>query len=307
MPQYDQLKAYYNGSIVPLSEVRLSIFDFLAVYEMTRTFNHKPFLLDRHLARLQKSARLAEIECGLTLAEIEKLTLEVVEANLPAVEDSVDLFIRHDLTRGPMRHYTRFVPESHGPALIISCTPLTDYLGRVAKAFDAGLHAVVPTQQAIPSRYLDPKAKTRSRQHYQSANIQAERIDHGAWAVMLDEHGFLTEGTSANFFIVRDGAIISPRGRNILRGVSRSYVQELATGLGLEYLEADIEPYDVMEADEAFFSATSYCLVPVSRFEFRPIGDGKPGPVVKRLLQEWSRRVGVDIVGQSKAMAEQYG
>ena len=80
----------------------------------------------------------------------------------------------------------------------------------------------------------------------------------------------------------------------------------MAADLGLGYVEANIEPYDVLEADEAFFSASSYCLVPVSRFEFRPIGEGKPGPVVKRLLGEWSSRVGVDIVAQCKAMANKY-
>lgn len=311
MPQYDQLKAYHNGNIIPLSETRVSIFDNAImlgdmVYEMTRTFGHKPFLLDRHLDRLMTSLKLTCMDCGLTRADLERITLEVLEANLPALEDDVDVFIRHDISRGPMKLYTKILPGQMHPTVIVACIPLVDYLARVADAFETGLHAVIPCQQAIPSRLLDPKAKTRTRLHYQMANIQAERMDAGAWAVLVDEHGFLAEGTSSNFGMIKDGVIYTPEGRNILRGVSRGYIEELACELGLGYVEKNLEPYDVLEADEAFFSASSYCIVPVSRFEFRPVGEGKPGPVVKRLLQEWSKRVGVDIVAQSKAMAAKY-
>jgi branched-chain amino acid aminotransferase len=311
MPQYDKLVAYHNGQIIPLREVKLSIFDNAImlgdmIYEMTRTFAHQPFLLDRHLGRLETSLKMTYMDCGLTIKQIEALTLQVLEANLPALEDDVDVFIRHDISRGPQRFYSKMLPGQMHPTVMIACIPLVEYLGRVADAFDTGLHAVVPCQHAIPSRYLDPKAKTRTRIHYQLANLQAERLDPASWAVLVDEHGFLAEGTSSNFAIIKDEVIYTPMGRNILRGVSRSYIEELAADLGLGYVEANIEPYDVLEADEAFFSASSYCMVPVSRFEFRPVGEGKPGPVVKRLLAEWSRRVGVDIVAQAKTMAREY-
>jgi len=311
MPQYDKLVAYHNGQIIPLSEVRLSIFDNAImlgdmIYEMTRTFAHQPFLLDHHLERLETSLKMTYMDCGLTMKEIERLTLQVLEANLPALEDDVDVFIRHDISRGPQKFYGKMLPGQMHPTVMIACIPLIEYLARVAEAFDTGLHAVVPNQQAIPARFLDPKAKTRTRLHYQMANLQAERLEHNSWAILIDEHGFLAEGTSSNFAIIKDEVIYTPHGRNILRGVSRDYIKELAADLGLGYVEANIEPYDVLEADEAFFSASSYCLVPVSRFEFRPIGEGKPGPVVKRLLGEWSSRVGVDIVAQCKAMANKY-
>ncbi len=311
MPQYDKLVAYHNGQIVPLSEVRVSIFDNAImlgdmIYEMTRTFNHKPFHLDRHLARLETSLKMTCINCGLSRKELERITMEVLEANLAAFEDEVDIFIRHDISRGPQKYYARMVPGEVQPTVIVACVPLIEYLARVADAFDTGLHAVVPSQRAIPARYLDPKAKTRTRLHYQMANIQAEHMEHGAWAVMVDEHGFIAEGTSSNFAIIKDEVIYTPAGRNSLRGICRGYVGELACELGLGYVETNIEPYDVLEADEAFFTASSYCIVPVSQFDFRPVGEGKPGPVVKRLLDEWGSRVGVDIVAQSKLMAEKY-
>lgn len=311
MPQYDKLIAYHNGAMVPLSDLRVSIFDSVVmmgdmVYEMTRTFAHKPFLLDRHLDRLQTSMAMAEIDCGLSRQELETLSLNVLEANLPFLESELDFVIRHDISRGPVSYYHRYLPGQVCPTVIISCYPLVELIARVAQAFDTGVHAVVPVQQAIPSRYLDPKAKTRSRLHYQMANLQASRVDPNAWAVMVDERGCLAEGTSSNFFLVRDGVIYSPESHNILRGVSRSYVAELAADLGYGFEERSFEPYDVLTADEAFFTASTFCLVPATRFNCRPIGDGVVGPVVKALLAGWGRRVGVDIVAQAKLAAEEH-
>ena len=187
------------------------------VYEMTRTFAHQPFMLDAHLDRLMASCRFTGIEPGLSRQEVEEVSLELLALNEPFVEPEVDLFIRHDISRGTMAHYERCVlppqkPTAPGQAtVIIACIPLIEYLGRAATYFDGGLHAVVPAQQAIPARYLDPKCKTRSRLHYQMANLQARRLDPEAWAVMVDEHGHIAEGTSSNFHIVKNGAIYTPQ------------------------------------------------------------------------------------------------
>jgi branched-chain amino acid aminotransferase len=187
MPQYDKLQIYLNGEFKPLSEARVSIFDHAImlgdmVYEMTRTFAHKPFMLDAHLDRLMASCRFTGIDPGLSRQEIEELTLQVLALNAPFVEPEIDLFIRHDISRGTMAMYERCVAPEHVPApgqatVIIACIPLLEYLARAAAYFDGGLHAVVPQQQAIPARYLDPKCKTRSRLHYQMANLQARRLD----------------------------------------------------------------------------------------------------------------------------------
>ena len=317
MPQYDKLQIYLNGEFKPLSDARLSIFDHGVmlgdmVYEMTRTFAHKPFMLDAHLDRLMASCRFTGINPGLSRQEVEDVTLQVLALNEPLVEPELDIFIRHDISRGTMAHYERCVrpdcPEAvvGRPTVIIACIPLVDYLGRAAKYYDGGLHAVVTPQQAIPARYLDPKCKTRSRLHYQMANLQARHLDPEAWAVLVDEHGHIAEGTSSNFHIVKNGAIYTSQGRNVLRGCSRQYVARLADQLGIPCHEANIEPYDVLNADEAFFTASSYCLCPATQFNFQPIGDGQVGPVVKRLLQQWSENVGVDLVAQARMVAERY-
>jgi len=312
MPQYDKLLMYFSGELKPLSDARLSIFDHGVmlgdmVFEMTRTFAHQPFMLDAHLDRLMASCRFTNIDPGLSRAEIEALTLKVLAMNEGFVEPEYDMFIRHDISRGTVSYYQSAAFTKPGPTVLITIIPLVEYLGRTAKYYEQGLHAVVTPQGAIPSRYLDPKCKTRSRLHYQTATMQAQAMDPGAWAVLLDEHGRIAEGASSNFHIVKGGTIFTPEGHNILRGTCRGYVGQLARQLGIPFVEAPLEPYDVINADEAFFSASSYCLCPVTKFNTQPIGDGQVGPIARRLLQQWSENVGVDIVGQAKLVAERLG
>jgi branched-chain amino acid aminotransferase len=311
MPQYDKLRAYYNGELVPLREARVSVYDSALmfgdmVFEMTRSFQRKPFRLEQHLDRLHASLRLLEIDCGLDREQMQQVTLETVEANLEHIEPDLDYYIMHDISRGPLGFYEPVFPEGLRPTVIIAIWPMIEHLAKVADYYETGVHAIIPSQGAIPSRYLDPKAKTRSRLHYQMANLQAARYGPDAWAVMLDEHGRIAEGTSCNFFVVKDGALYTSEPRNILRGVSRGYVLALAEELGIPCHGAEIEPYDALQADEAFFTATSFSVLPVTRFEGRAIGDGCPGPVTRRLLAAWGERVGVDIPAQARYVAERY-
>ena len=307
-----QLSVYFSGELVPLSEARVSIFDHGVmlgdmVFEMARSFNHKPFRLDAHLQRLFASLKLLEIDCALTPQQMKQATLDTIDANLHLFEDGLDFWIRHDISRGTVKVFHHLQPEPLGPTVIISILPVIGHLTSVADLYDRGVHLVIPSQPAIPSRYLDAKAKTRSRQHYQRANLQATRIEKGAWPILLDEHGYLAEGTSYNLFLVKDGALYTPEAHDILRGVSRSYVMELAADLGLPVHETRLQPYDLAMADEAFVTASSYNMLPVVRFEGRPVGEGNVGPVYGRLLNTWCEQVGVDFAQQARALRDKYG
>ena len=131
------------------------------------------------------------------------------------------------------------------------------------------------------------------------ANIEVSTYEgDNNWALLLDPDGFIAEGTGDNFFIVKDGKIITPEGRNILRGISRAYIFELAQQLGLACVEKNIEPYDVITADEAFMTGTPFCLLPVTSLNNVRIGDGKIGKMTKLLMDTWSENVEVDIVEQ---------
>jgi branched-chain amino acid aminotransferase len=134
--------------------------------------------------------------------------------------------------------------------------------------------------------------------HYYLADQEARVADPDAAALLLDLQGNVTETGGSNFLIVERGAIVSPTTTNILPGISRGMVMELARELGIEFVERDFQVYNVINADEAFTASTPYCLLPVTRINGLPIGNGHPGPVYERLLAAWSEKVGLDIAAQ---------
>ena len=121
---------------------------------------------------------------------------------------------------------------------------------------------------------------------------------------MLDLDGNLSEGTGYNVLMVTDGVIRSPTDRAILQGVSRGMVFDLARQLDIPVVEEDLQPYDLYTADEAFFTTTSPCVLPVTKADNREVGDGKPGPITQQLLAAWSEAVGLDVVDQALRFAK---
>jgi branched-chain amino acid aminotransferase len=298
---------YFNGKLVPESEARISIYDSALmfgdmVFEMTRSFRKRQFKLLEHLERLYAGLKILRVPIAMTMEEMEAAIDKTVAANDPLFEASDEHRIMIDVSRGLLGIYQDNVAIPKGPNVIIADFPLRWTVAGMGRLFDTGINAVIPSQRALPAALLDPKIKNRSRLHYLMANIEVSQAQgEDNWALLLDPDGFIAEGTGDNFFIVKDGAIISPQGRNILRGISRAYVmEELAPALGLDVVEANIEPYDVHTADEAFMTGTPFCMLPVTRLNGLAIGEGEVGPVFNKLLGAWGEAVGVDIAIQIK-------
>lgn len=304
-----QRLVYFNGQMVPESEARISIYDSALMFgdvafEMTRSFNQKQFKLREHLERLIASARWLHIPLEHTVEQLEDLCQQVIEANAPLFEPDDEHRLMIDVTRGLLGLYAGRVDIPPGPNLIIADFPVRWTVQDSLPLYTEGIDIVIPSQRMIPATLLEPKVKNRNRIHYLMANIElAQYKGRHPWALLLDLDGFLTEGTGSNFFLVRKGCIYTPEPRNILRGISRDYVIELARELGLPLVEKNLEPYDILTADEAFFSCTPFSIVPATRFQGRPVGTGKVGPVYSRLIERWSHNVGVDIIGQTRAYA----
>ena len=300
---------YLNGELVPEAEAKISIYDSALmfgdmVFEMTRSFNKRQFRLREHLERLYASMRYVRIPAPVTIDEMERMCAEVQAANEPAFDDDDEHRLMINVSRGPLGFYSEIFGGRLQPTLVIADFPLKWTVATMGHLFDTGINAVVTSQRAIPAHLLDPKVKSRSRLHYQMANIEAASVKgEDNWALLLDPDGYVAEGTGDNFMIVSDGRILTPEPRNILRGISRAYVIELAHELGVPCVECNIEPYDVANADEAFMSGTPFCILPVTTLNGAPIGDGRVGPVFKRVLDRWSANVGVDIEAQIKAWA----
>jgi branched-chain amino acid aminotransferase len=304
-----QRTVYFNGRFIPEVEARVSIFDSALMYgdmafEMTRTYNRQPFKLREHLDRLYGSLKLLEIDSGLSLDEMERLTRETLERNLPTEPASMDWQIMHDVSRGPLDVYRTAFPDGLRPTVSINCWPLITHMGGFAPKYASGVHVVIPAQPTLPAHFVDPKAKTRSRLHYQMANLQAARMGAGCWPVLLDPDGFLSEGPGWNIFLVSNGELLTPEPRNILLGVSRATTIELARELGIPVREANLGRYEALRASEIFCTATTYALVHATTFEGQTIGNGGAGPIFTRLLDAWKQFVGIDFVAQARDYAQ---
>ena len=295
---------YMNGEFVSEQDAKISIFDSALmfgdmVFEMTRSFNKEQFKLREHLKRLYTGIKLLRIPVGLTIEEMERACLETIEKNEPAFDDHDEHRLMINVSRGPLGIYESVFDRKPGPTVVIADFPLKWTVAAMAPLYDTGINAVIPSQRAIPATLMEPKIKNRSRLFYQMANIEVSEVKgDNNWALLLDPDGFITEGTGDNFFIVKNDVIITPEGRNILRGISREYIFELAKELNIPCIEKNIEPYDVYDADEAFMTATPFCLLPTVSLNGRKIGSGKMGKVSKKLLNLWSQNVGVDIEKQ---------
>jgi len=304
---------WFNGELIPESEAKISIYDSALmfgdmVFEMTRSFNKVQFKLREHLERLYSSIKYVRIPIEMGMEEMERHINETIEANDPLFASDDEHRLMIDVTRGTLSLYQGIVGTHKGPNVIIADFPLRWTVAGMGKLFDTGINAVITSQRAIPAQLLEPKVKNRSRIHYLMANIEVSNYEgENNWALLLDPDGFVAEGTGDNFFMVKDDVIITPEPRNVLRGVSRAYIFELAQKLGLSCIEKNIEPYDVVNADEAFMTGTPFCILPVSSLNNISIGSEPVGKITRRLLDAWSSETSVDIVGQIKKWDSERG
>jgi branched-chain amino acid aminotransferase len=295
---------YLNGEFVPADEAKISIFDAAVmlgdmVTESTRTFAHRPFKLEEHIDRLYKSLKVTRINPGMTSGEMHELSLRVLETNLPKVAPGMDLWLVHNISRGRFVAGADPTKQRSQATIIIHTAPLilTDWV----RFYTEGCHAVTPFSRAVPPEALDARIKNRSRMAYTLAEMEVKLVDPQAQSILLDIHGNVAENKGGNFFIYSEGVLKTPQARSALAGISRATILELAAQLSIPVQVTDFQPYDIYTADEAFFTSTPYCIMPATKFNGLPVGDGQVGSVTKRLLQAWSELVGVDIVAQAQS------
>ncbi len=289
--------AYFNGEWMPFSQVRIDPMDrgFLVgdvIFDVARTFNGKSFRMDQHIGRLYRSLKYVRLDPGLSPREMHDISEEVIARNQEHLAEAGDFTITQFITRGP----GQWSRDAGPPAVCVKAAPVA--FGRYASLFSDGAHGVITRTRSYPVDALDPKVKHYSRMNFNLADMEAADVDPEGWPILTDSDGNLTEGTGYNVFLVTDGVIRTPGDKNILQGISRGMVFDLANQLEIPLVEEDLQPYDMYTADEAFFSSTSPCVLPVTVVDKREVGDGRPGPIVRQLLAAWSESVGMDIVDQ---------
>ncbi len=293
--------AWFNGRIVRESEVLIPFRDqgFTrgdAVFDMTRSFNGNAFRLEEHVARLYRSLKYLDLDPGVTATEMVAISADVLARNRHLLAPGEDYWLAQRVSRG-----IHPVPgdnwDHYGPNVIVECVPLP--LHERARHFRDGIDVITPSLRRTPPNSLSPRAKMHQYLNLVLADREVKAQNPDAWAVLLDVNGNLAEGQGSNIFLVRDGALTTPRERFVLPGVSRQAVIDLAGGLGIACAEADLDLYDAYTADECFLTSTSLCICGVRSLNGRRFGAGQvPGPVTQKLTEGYKELVGCDFVAQ---------
>ena len=290
---------YVNGSFVRASEAKISIFDrgFTSgegVYDVTRSFGHKLFKLDAHIARLYRSLKYTRIDCGIPIEEMTRLSIDVFERNKHLLAPDDDCALWQVVSRGSDR-FTKGKPMT--ASVTVFCLPIAYHT--FAREYVDGCVLVTPSTRRIPPQSLEAKAKITNKMNHTVAAFEAKQVNPRATPLMLDLDGNISETHLGNFFFVSGGKLCTSTDRTVLGGVTRSTLFSLADEMGIPVVEADFTPYDVYCADEAFTASTSPSIVPVKSLNGTTIGTSIPGPVTLKLMREWEKMVGIDFVSQA--------
>jgi branched-chain amino acid aminotransferase len=291
---------YLNGSFVPESDAKVSVLDYGfnagdGVYDVTRTFGHKPFKLKEHTQRLFRSLYYTRIDCGLSVEKMEKVTLEVLNRNKSLLGKDEEVAIWQVVSRGVRSSGGERV--TGGATVAVYCVNVN--FKEFARHYVEGARLVIPSTRRIPPQCLESKAKITNKMNHNIAIFEARQVDPQAIPLMLDIHGNLSESNAHNLFLVLNNNLCTPTDKNVLGGVTKDVLISIAQDNKIEVVEGDFTPYDLYNADEAFLSSTSPTIVPIQSVNGVKIGKQVPGPVTKRLTKAWSQMVGVDIVAQA--------
>ncbi len=279
---------WIDGVLAPADGAHVSAFDrgFQlgdGVFETLRAHGNHPTELPEHIARLRGSAQGLGIDLPPDLEDV----LARAVADLLAAEGldgpTGDASIRITVTRGAFRGRGLLPADEEVPAtIVVQAWPVPP---PPAGHLENGLHLITSAVRRDPENPL-AALKTISRADYVYARLEARRAGADD-ALFLTVDGFLSEATSANLFIVADGRLRTPAlACAILPGTTRSWILRWGANLGLDPEEGWLTTRDLAEADEAFVCSSVAGILPATRFDGHPIGDGEPGP--------WSHRARVD-------------
>jgi branched-chain amino acid aminotransferase len=278
---------YLDGKFVDSADAKVSVFDHGLLYgdgvfEGIRLYGGNIFRLEEHLERLEYSAKAIMLQIPLTRAELSEATCETCRRN-----GLRDAYIRLVVTRGvgDLGLAPWLCPK---PSLFIIASKISLY---PQEYYDNGLAIVtVPTRRIGPAA-LPPTIKSLNYINNILGKIEAKQF--GALeGIMLNEQGYVAECTADNIFIVHKSEIITPTAsEGALKGITRSTIFDIAGALQVPIREHNLTRYDIWVSDECFLTGSGAEVIPAVKLDGREIGNGKPGPITKRVLAEFRRRV----------------
>ena len=282
-----------QGDILPAEEAKIGVLDhgFLygdSVYETVRTYRRVPFLLGRHLDRLQRSMDRIFLPLPLGRSDLESEVFRSIEE----VPFDGEIVLRIVISRGP-GPVGLDIRLCQDPLFLVYVIELTE--GLVPEASDPrgpglGVSAVISKIRRNSPRALDPSIKSGNFLNNVLAFKDAR--DAGAHeAILCTPDGYLAEGTTSNLFVVKDGLIWTPRREGILDGITRAVVFEEARADGQSIGETNIPPEALFSADEAFITSSVKGIVPITLVNGQVVGRGRRGPITHRLQQLYEERM----------------
>jgi len=282
-----ELLVYVDGSYYPKSQAKISVFDHGLLYgdgifEGIRAYNGSVFRLKEHIDRLYRSAHMIMLEIPMAKEQMIQAVLETLRKN--SLKDS---YIRLIVTRG-VGDLGLNPKKCAKPTTIIITDTIT--LHKV-EAKEKGVTAMLSWVKRDPVDATSHEIKSLNYLNSILAKIEANiaGVDE---AICLDKNGFICEGVAENIFMVKNGKLFTPPSyTGALQGITAEEVMRLARRLGYDVEEKNITPYELFNAEEAFFTGTAAEIIPVREINKRTVDSGNPGPITKKLIAEFSKAV----------------
>ncbi len=281
-PSEKQSIIYIDGEFMPERDAKISVFDHVVlygdgVYDTCCAWNGKVFKLDEHLDRLFESAHAVKIEPPLSKSELKEAVLETVRQN-----ELQDAYVKIILTRG-VGELPLLSPYGCTPSLIIFAKPYMRLVGE--DAHEKGIRAKLASVRRIPDQCLPSKIKSSNYQNHVLVRMEANEAGYDD-GIELSTEGHIAEAPGYNIFVAKGGALYTPKD-NILVGITRQTVIEIAEREGVPVHETTLTAFDLFNADEVFFSSTAGGIFAVVEVDGRKIGSGTPGLIAARFRERY--------------------
>jgi D-alanine transaminase len=269
---------YLNGSFVPLSEARIPVLDrgFIfgdGIYEVVPVYEGRPFRLTQHLKRLERSLAAISIDNPFDEAGWRALIADLVGRH-----GWPNQFVYMQITRGVARRDHAF-PKGIQPTVFAMTS---EFVAPAAALREQGLAVIT----ADDERWLHCDIKSVSL----LGNVLAKQaaVDAGAAECMMFRDGILTEGSSSNIWVVRNGRVLgSPVNHLVLEGIRVGLLAELCARCGLDHELRRVPREEVLLADELMLTSATREILPITQVDGAPVGNGRPGPVYQRLIEAY--------------------
>lgn len=271
--------AWVGEDYVPVAEARIPLLDqgFLKsdlTYDVPAVWNGRFFRLDDHLDRFETSLRKLRLKSPIPRQEIRDRLVEMT-----AKSGIRDAYVMMIVTRG-LRYVRQYAPEDCENFCYLMVTPYLWVMGEEVQK-TGGSAIIARTVRRIPPGAIDPTVKNLQWGDFTRAIFEAR--DRGAmYPILTDGDANLTEGSGFNVVLVKDGKLYTPR-RGVLEGVTRKSVHAVADKLGLPWVIDDIPVQLAYDCDEIMFVTTAGGVMPITRLDDRPVGDGQVGPITQAI------------------------